>query len=496
MGNIAISVARAVRLKFLRRSEPVYLSVCAIFRNEAPYLDEWIRFHSQNGVAKFFLINHKSEDNYAEVLEPWVANGSVILIQASTDDQVIEYNEVLKKFGSRTKWLAFIDIDEFLFSPTGDTLPGRLALYPDVAAVFVYWRLFGSSGNLFPPQGGVIENYLQCLQPPTSISEAQEQTALHQSLRSNSKLTGAPIQGKCIIRTEKVKGIEVHWPVEMDGKVSDERGRTSEAYFMEAGVMRHLPSSNVFRINHYWSRSISELKLKSERPPVHRGLRYDPELDVLPGERSLEWERFLNASFDTGALENYREAKPLVFLIGFNKTGTKTYHNFFTQHGFAAIHWDRNRLAQSMQKNLAQGKRLLLDYEHFQVFSDFTLISDSEYLEGNFMFRELYANYPSGYFILNTRRTQEWVESRLRHNGGLFARRHKEIRGLGDDRELGQIWAVEKEEHETAVRNFFHGHHRFLELDISDKGIPDKLADFMSIEFSYQHWSVATRLIG
>jgi hypothetical protein len=96
--------------------------VCAIFRNEADYLDEWLEFHTKNGVKKFFLINHKSDDHHKAVLAPWIDAGKVSVIDAETDNQVIEYNRVLKIVGSRFKWLAFIDIDEFLFSPTNKPL--------------------------------------------------------------------------------------------------------------------------------------------------------------------------------------------------------------------------------------------------------------------------------------------------------------------------------------------------------------------------------------
>lgn len=35
-------------------SYSVYLAVCAIFRDEAPYLAEWIEFHRLVGVEHFY----------------------------------------------------------------------------------------------------------------------------------------------------------------------------------------------------------------------------------------------------------------------------------------------------------------------------------------------------------------------------------------------------------------------------------------------------------
>jgi hypothetical protein len=42
-----------------------YLSICAIFKDEAPYLQEWIEFHRLLGVEKFYLYNNNSRDNFA-----------------------------------------------------------------------------------------------------------------------------------------------------------------------------------------------------------------------------------------------------------------------------------------------------------------------------------------------------------------------------------------------------------------------------------------------
>ena len=41
-----------------------YLAVCAIYRNEAPYLREWIEFHRLVGVERFFLYNNESTDDH------------------------------------------------------------------------------------------------------------------------------------------------------------------------------------------------------------------------------------------------------------------------------------------------------------------------------------------------------------------------------------------------------------------------------------------------
>ena len=52
-----------------------YLSVCAIYKNEARYLAEWLEFHLLAGVEHFFLYNNDSTDDHREVLAPYLRAG-------------------------------------------------------------------------------------------------------------------------------------------------------------------------------------------------------------------------------------------------------------------------------------------------------------------------------------------------------------------------------------------------------------------------------------
>src|ERR1700722_20337450 len=114
------------------------LSCCAIFRDEAPYLKEWIEFHKLVGVQHFYLYNNRSRDQYRQVLAPYILRGEVELIEWSweyaiwrqwTAIQHIAYNLALKRAYKKTKWLAFLDIDEFLFAVEKDNLRDFLRDY-------------------------------------------------------------------------------------------------------------------------------------------------------------------------------------------------------------------------------------------------------------------------------------------------------------------------------------------------------------------------------
>ena len=63
------------------------------------------------------------------------------------------YVDFFKRFGSRSKWVAFFDADEFLF----ETAPGAtirvLRSNEGRPAVAVNWRYFGSAGHQVIPTG-------------------------------------------------------------------------------------------------------------------------------------------------------------------------------------------------------------------------------------------------------------------------------------------------------------------------------------------------------
>jgi glycosyltransferase involved in cell wall biosynthesis len=141
-----------------------YLSICAIFKDEAPYLPEWIEFHRLMGVEQFFLYDNVSVDGGREALEPWARTGLVTVSDCSIPlgqgGQSWAYADALERARGRTRWLAFIDLDEFLFSPALLPLPEVLRDYEEYPGVVVNWQVYGSSGLTARPDGLVIESFL------------------------------------------------------------------------------------------------------------------------------------------------------------------------------------------------------------------------------------------------------------------------------------------------------------------------------------------------
>lgn len=141
------------------------VAICAIFKNEAPYLKEWIEFHRIVGVEHFYLYNNNSEDAYQTVLEPYIKTGLVTMNEWPYNQaQMRCYQDCISRFRSETKWLGFIDIDEFVVPKSTDTIYEFLKPFEtNRGAVKIYWRLYGTSGKMERDINGLVsEDFVVC----------------------------------------------------------------------------------------------------------------------------------------------------------------------------------------------------------------------------------------------------------------------------------------------------------------------------------------------
>ena len=479
------------------------VAFCAVFRDEAPYLEEWIQFHLGQGISHFFLYDDASSDDFRSVLGPWKAKGVVTLFRSKGRTQEEVYNDCLKRAKGRFNWLGYLDIDEFLFTPrgkTGEGISGVLADYSDFAAVFVFWKLFGSSNRRLQGERGVIESFTKSLHSPETAGEARAQIQQWQSMRTNSGLflTGNPVQGKSLVNLTKVKKMSIHFPDSYAGNVVDELKRPIEAEneITRIYTAEYPPTMKVLRINHYWSRGREALEQKTHKPGVAAIYRTQPE-KKSSYKTNLEWDTRLNGSRNLDILLYWRPiSAPRIFLIGFNKTATRAFSEFFEANGMPSIHWDNNNLAQRMVQNLAEGRKVLDGYDtQYKFYSDFISVSEKEKIEANSFFREMDSDYPGSYFILNNRRTADWITSRERHNSGNFLRKNLLAMGTTDTDLVRDQWKSEKENHEREVRQYFLGRTNFIEIDIDSKNIPELVSNFLSMDFDATLWKVVGRTL-
>lgn len=144
-----------------------------------------------------------------------------------------------------------------------------------------------------------------------------------------------------------------------------------------------------------------------------------------------------------------------------------------------------------MLRNLEQGKRIFAGYDgQYQCFTDLTLMTPQQRVEGNRYFREMDRDYPGSYFILNSRRTDDWLASRMRHADGRMLRWEMAISGLSDPAAVAALWQREKEDHERNVRSYFAGNPRFAEIDIDSQDVTGQVSRLVGRTLDATHWTI------
>ena len=211
------------------------LAVCAIFKDEAKHLAEWLRFHRGVGVEHFYLYNNNSSDDFRRVLADFAC---VTLIEwpGTKRQQRSAYVDCLNRFGGECRWIAFIDIDEFLFSPEQVDIRPLLSRYHGAPAIHILSPTFGAAGHETVPD---------------SIIYAFTRRGDHCS----NKLIADPRKIRTIITPHRF------------------------GYFGLADAVK-VPME-LLRLNHYWARSKVGMEEKVNRGDVW---------GVGPG-RTLEWLR-------------------------------------------------------------------------------------------------------------------------------------------------------------------------------------------------------------
>jgi hypothetical protein len=220
-----------------------YLSVCAIYLNEAPFLREWIEFHRLVGVERFFLYDNGSTDAHLEVLAPYLEDGVVVIHDWPSRDKPQEpaYDDCLQRHGPESRWIAFIDLDEYLFSPTYKPLPEILVDYEQHPAVVANWVMFGTSGHLTKPVGLTISSYdRRKAYPPGTVEQIK---SIVDPARTERALTGHSFEYR-------------------------EGAAVNENHTSKEGRAAREVSIERLRVNHYAHRSREEYLQKLARPQV------------------------------------------------------------------------------------------------------------------------------------------------------------------------------------------------------------------------------------
>jgi hypothetical protein len=248
------------------------LSICAIFRDEAKYLPEWIEFHRKQGVEHFYLYDNLSVDEPESYLRSYIKKNIVSLISWPYESvglqdwnplQCKAYEHCVNSARTESKWIAFLDTDEFLFCLDGTKLPKFLRKFKEHGALSVNWVMYG-----------------------TSNTTLQENEKITEQLVYRAELnTPRNIHVKSIVQTQYIVGfVNPHYPLLHEGK--QQVTENQQPFY---GPFSPYISVEQIRINHYWSRDLDFFY--NEKIP--RGEKWGKNRDEI-----IQAESDLNAVFD------------------------------------------------------------------------------------------------------------------------------------------------------------------------------------------------------
>jgi hypothetical protein len=139
-----------------------YLSVVAVFKNESHILEEWLQHYIYHGVDHFYLINDGSTDEFMSIIQRHqdritLFNNTVQFDNVGRQSKI--YNTYVLPLKQHSKWFAVVDLDEFLYCPTGIIdLKDVLRNYEKYTKIKIDWHSFGSNNHLYQPSS-VVEGF-------------------------------------------------------------------------------------------------------------------------------------------------------------------------------------------------------------------------------------------------------------------------------------------------------------------------------------------------
>jgi hypothetical protein len=248
--------------------------ICAIAKDEGPYLVEWAVYHHLLGFDPILVYNHDSTDDSAELLalleDRGIAEGVEWAVKPNQRPQKRAFAAGHERLRGQVDWIAFIDIDEFVVLPRHDDIGAFLGDYDHMDAIAVNWKMLGSSGHREYEPGLVMERFTGCATREFDGNRAIKAIARPEGFTAprphtcdfNESVTYMTVAGEAIPAGE---------------------GRSEQ--------VTHDP----IRLNHYFTKSWEEWEWKMKRGRGGQRLdspkKYRTEQEFAPHDRNEETER-------------------------------------------------------------------------------------------------------------------------------------------------------------------------------------------------------------
>lgn len=263
--------------EYLKRNEfKYYSSLCLLIKNENEYLKEWLDHHDKIGIEHFYIYDNDSEIPVEQIIKDY-KNGyylnktTIIKWNGKFKHMQHEcYEHCLLNFGNDTRWLGFVDTDEFM--ETNENINDLLSEYEEDFCLWVPWEVYNSNGHIDKPQTTQKEAYTKTIVNPFGI------------------------YGKVFLQPYRTKKMYVHLAQpksKFDKIVNNTHIRHLDSLYdlhlQYYGSNQNRKMFERIKCNHYVTRSFEEWKNKILRGSCDPNFRrkfityfsYNPELEYL-----------------------------------------------------------------------------------------------------------------------------------------------------------------------------------------------------------------------
>ena len=230
------------------------IAIACVIKDEEDYILEWVNFHALAGIKDFIIYDDGSTDGSIEILHalqhvnvtiiPWAQNTSFENVTLSK--QAMAFAHAIENFGGDFRWMAFIDVDEFLVPKTDISLMSQLQSLEKYSNISLPWVMFGPSNHMTKPDIAV----------PLAYTE-----------RAKTTTDKRIVNFKCIVDPCKVSVVGVHKFATVDmletsvndhGIMRSHSTRLSSEFVVSQGM----------QLNHYYTKSHAEMNAKIEKGSV------------------------------------------------------------------------------------------------------------------------------------------------------------------------------------------------------------------------------------
>lgn len=212
-----------------------FFTVCAVFKNEAVNMHEWISHYLLEGADHIFLVDNGSSDMFMTSVQPFIDSGQVtVMINHKQHAQQEILDHYILPILNVTEWMLNVDLDEIVYAVEGSTSEVLSTIPCSIATISVPWKMFGSSGHKQHPSGSLVKNFQR---RSSAMKSANFKAFFRSSVTTKFHIHNAEVRGETLtleIGTDCINN---------DGCVRA----------MHAGIMT---AANVLQLNHYAIQSL------------------------------------------------------------------------------------------------------------------------------------------------------------------------------------------------------------------------------------------------